>query len=108
MSKGDTSLGGDQRGFPETLSELLVGIRHPSPDVRRAALEQLCRNYWKPIYGYIRVGWAKSNEDAKDLTQAFLSWLSEGGRLERYDPGRASFKTFLKSLLRHFLQHAET
>lgn len=108
MGKGDTSLGGDHRAFPETLSELLEGIRHPSPELRRAALEQLGRDYWKPIYAYIRIGWAKSNEDAKDLTQAFFSWLAERGTLDRYDPARASFKTFLKSLLRHFLQRDDT
>lgn len=106
MQTGDTSIGGTHRFFPETLAELLEGILHPSPEMRRAALEQLCRDYWKPIYVYIRVSWAKkSNEDAKDLTQAFFSWLTERGGLERYEPGRASFKTFLKTLLRHFLHH---
>lgn len=107
MSTKDTSLGGDQRSFPETLTEILDGIRHPSPELRRAALERLCLGYWKPVYGYIRMGWAKSNEDAKDLTQAFFSWLSERGGLAGYQPGRAKFRTFLKSLLRHFVQHEE-
>lgn len=106
--KGETSLGGERRAFPETLSELIEGIRHPSLERRRAALEQLALDYWKPIYAYMRLGWAKSNEDAKDLTQAFFSWLAEKGGLERYQPGRASFRTFLKSVLRHFLQRQET
>lgn len=108
MSNGDTSLGGVQRAFPETLAEMLEGLLNPSPELRRAALEQLCRDYWKPVYIYIRLGWAKTNEDAKDLTQAFFSWLSERGGLDRYEPGRASFKVFLKSLLRHFLQRDNT
>lgn len=108
MTTRDTSLGGDQRSFPETLSEMLIGIRDPSPETRREVLKRLCVGYWKPIYGYFRVGWAKSNEDAKDLTQAFFSWLAERRCLESYQPGRAKFRTFLKSLLRHFLQHQDT
>jgi RNA polymerase sigma factor (sigma-70 family) len=53
------------------------------------------------------MAWSKSNDDAKELTQAFLLWLMEGDTLERYEPGRASFRTYLKSLLRHFLQHQD-
>src|SRR6185436_7438630 len=50
---------------------------------------------------------AKSNEDAKDLTQAFFISLMEKEPLRRYDPARGSFRTYMKSLLRHFVQHQD-
>jgi DNA-directed RNA polymerase specialized sigma24 family protein len=79
----------------------------PSTTVRQEGLNDLCRRYWKPVYHHLRVGWAKSNDAAKDLTQAFFLWLVEGGALSRYEPQRASFRTFLKSLLRHFVQNQD-
>jgi len=79
----------------------------PSTTVRQEGLNDLCRRYWKPVYYHLRVGWAKSNDAAKDLTQAFFLWLVEGGALSRYEPQRASFRTFLKSLLRHFVQNQD-
>jgi RNA polymerase sigma-70 factor (ECF subfamily) len=74
--------------------------------VRREGLEELGRRYWKPVYHFVRVAWKKSNEEAKDLTQAFFLWLLEEDALRSYDPGRAPFRPYLKSLLRHFLQNS--
>lgn len=107
MRTGDTSLGGAQQGFPVTLWEVLSRARDGDARVRREGWEDLSRRYWKPVYQYVRIAWAKSNEDAKDLTQAFFLWLIEGEALERYKPERASFRAYLKSLLKHFVQHQE-
>lgn len=107
MKTGDTSLGGAQREFPQTLWDVLSRARDSDAGVRREGLEDLCRQYWKPVYHYVRVAWAKSNEDAKDLTQAFFLWLTEGETLRRYKPERASFRAYLKGLLKHFVQHQE-
>jgi RNA polymerase sigma-70 factor (ECF subfamily) len=93
MSVSETSIGGLQKGFPQT--------------VWGAGLEALCGRYWKPVYHHIRLTWRKSNEDAKDLTQAFFLWLIDGEALKRYAPERGSFRIFLKSLLRHFVLHHE-
>ncbi len=101
---GDTTLGGSEKDFPKTVWELVSRAREGPEGDGRAALEELCRRYWKPVYTYLRVGWARSNEDAKDLTQAFFLWLVEDDLLKRYDRGRAAFRTYLKSLLKHFVQ----
>src|SRR5436309_796860 len=103
MRAADTSLGGPREDFPKTIGDMVARARDPSAEVRRLGFEELGRQYWKPIYRYARVAWAKSNEDAKDLTQAFFLWLMEGDALDRYLPGRGSFRSFLKALLRHFL-----
>lgn len=96
---GDTSLGGAEQSFPETVRDLIEGIhRGPGPHLQ-VALEQLCRLYWKPVYRYIRIAWARSNEDAKDLTQGFFAWLMEGDALRKYEAARGGFRTYLKVLL---------
>jgi RNA polymerase sigma-70 factor (ECF subfamily) len=105
MRNGDTSLGGQGVNFSETVWGTIERARDASPEVRQAGLEELARTYWKPVYRYLRVAWAKSNEDAKDLAQAFFLWLTDRNALERYAKERGSFRTFLKALLRHFVQH---
>lgn len=105
MKSRDTSLGGSGVNFAETVWGLIERARDASPPVRQAGLDELARKYWKPVYHYLRVAWAKSNDDAKDLTQAFFLWLTDREALARYAPERGSFRTFLKALLRHFVQH---
>ena len=107
MGTGDTSLGGSGQDFPKTAGDMIAGARDPSSRVRRAAFEDLFRRYWKPVYTYVRLAWAKSNEDAKDLTQAFFLWLLEGDSLARYEQERASFRTYLKMLLKSFVGHQD-
>jgi RNA polymerase sigma-70 factor (ECF subfamily) len=106
-SGGDTTLGGGDKSFPETTLGFAGGLRDPAASDYGRSLETLCARYWKPVYSYIRIAWAKSNEDAKDLTQAFFAWLVEEDALRRYDPGRGGFRPYLKVLLRRFVGHAE-
>ena len=96
----DTTLGGGRRDFPETQGDFLRLLRREGPD-------ELARRYWKPIYHYFRVAWAKSNDDAKDLTQAFFAYVVESDALRRYDQEKGSFRAFLKTLLKRFAQHDE-
>jgi RNA polymerase sigma-70 factor (ECF subfamily) len=102
MREGNTSLGGDQSWFPETSWGLLSRLHDHDGEGFRAGLETLCRRYWKPVYGYLRAARAKSNGDAKDLTQSFFAWLLEGNVLEKFDPKQGGFRPYLKLLLRRF------
>ncbi len=99
----DTSLGGGRGEFPATTWGMVSRMRGAKAD----GFEVLCRRYWKPVYRYARVAWSKSNEDAKDLAQAFFAWLLEGGALSRYEPDRGGFRPYLKTLLRRFVSHQE-
>jgi RNA polymerase sigma factor (sigma-70 family) len=101
----DTSLGGPLKGFPETRATLVSGLHGADPKERAAAFEAFSTTYWKPIYCYVRIAWAKGNEEAKDLTQAFLLWLLEGAALEGFESERGSFRRYLKVLLRSFVGH---
>jgi len=70
----------------------------------RAALEQLCRNYWHPLYAYVR-GQGYSREQAEDLTQEFFARLLAHNSVARADPARGRFRSFLLASLKHFLAH---
>jgi len=106
-SGGDTTLGGDDKVFPETTLGFSGGLRNPAAADYGRSMETLCARYWKPVYSYLRIAWAKSNEDAKDLTQAFFTWLLEEDALRRYEPEKGGFRPYLKVLLRRFVGHAE-
>ncbi|HZE95683.1 MAG TPA: ECF-type sigma factor [Planctomycetota bacterium] len=103
----DTSLGGEGDRFPETTGDISSMLGQDGPTLGRPELELLCRRYWKPVYAYVRIAWAKSNEDAKDLAQAFFLWLMEGETLQRYDAERGGFRAYLKVLLNRFVGHEE-
>lgn len=68
----------------------------------RAALESICTHYRQPVLGYIREhGFGAA--DAEDLTQEFFARLLEQRWYSRADPQRGRFRTFMLSVLRHFL-----
>ena len=104
MRGSETTLGGQDRHFPETTVGFLSLLRRRTDDGRRAALDVLCSRYWKPVYAYVRAGWSKSNEDAKDLTQAFFLWIQENGALRRFEEERGGLRPYLKILLRRFVK----
>lgn len=69
---------------------------------QQEALEQLCRTYWAPVYGFIRRS-GRGVEDAQDLTQSFFAHLLEHNALHDLDPRKGKFRSFLLVVLRHFL-----
>ena len=70
-----------------------------------AAMEQLCRAYWYPLYAYVRRR-GYSPEDAQDGTQSFFLRLLEGGVLPHASPERGRFRSFLLTALQNFLTDA--
>src|ERR1051325_8519637 len=108
MKFDETNMGGEQRSFAETAHDMVAGLRNPNGPEHKKAFEDFCRRYWKPAYAYVRAAWAKGNEEAKDLTQAFFLWLAEGDALRRFEPERGSLRKYLRVLLRSFVGHHET
>ena len=68
----------------------------------RAALEELCRRYWSPLYYFIRRR-GFSETEAKDVTQEFLLHLLQHNSLQRADQERGRFRSFLLGALTNFL-----
>lgn len=73
--------------------------RTPQAD---AALEELCRTYWYPLYAFVRRRGC-SKEDAEDLVQGFFGRFLEGNDLAGLDRERGKFRAFLLAALKHFL-----
>jgi RNA polymerase sigma factor (sigma-70 family) len=94
----ETSIGGRGRFFTPTLWTVVLRARGHS----REALEELIRAYWKPIYVYVR-RWGAATEEAKDLTQGFFMKLLERESLRGVSPEKGRFRTFLLTVLKHYL-----
>ncbi len=62
----------------------------------RAALEDLCRLYWFPLYAFARQQGCGA-EDAEDATQEFLAQITSSDLLSTAAPNRGRLRTYLLS-----------
>ena len=93
--------------FPPTRRSVIESIRADNADVRRAAFGDLVAGYWRPSYHYLRLHWRLAPEAAEDVVQAFFAVAFEKGYVERYDPAKAKFRTFLRTCLDRFLLNTQ-
>ena len=100
-----TGVGGSaQHGavaFTTTHWSVVLQAQGESP-AAKAALEKLCRTYWKPLYAFVRrqgVG----PEEAEDLTQGFFALLLERGDLDAVRKEKGRLRSYLLTSLKHFL-----
>jgi DNA-directed RNA polymerase specialized sigma24 family protein len=79
-------------------------VVHAGSDASQAgaAMDQLCRQYWYPLYAYVRRQ-GRDHHEAEDCTQEFLSRLLAGDGVARARRERGRFRTFLLTALRNFL-----
>jgi DNA-directed RNA polymerase specialized sigma24 family protein len=73
--------------------------------VRRDGFGDLAAGYWKPSYHYLRLQWRLTAEEAEDAVQAFFAVAFEKQYVERFDPAKAKFRTFLRLCLDRFVQN---
>ena len=92
--------------FPTTRWTLVVAAAGSQRKEARAALVSLCEGYWYPLYAYLRRR-GYSADDAQDLTQAFFMRVLEGRYLDRADPGKGRFRSFLLTSLKFFVADEE-
>lgn len=86
--------------FASTRWSLVAAAGRDDP-AGRAALEDLCRAYWYPLYVFARRSGC-SAEDAADMTQGFFASLVEKAWVLQADASRGKFRTFLLAAFRHF------
>ncbi|MDP7034599.1 MAG: sigma-70 family RNA polymerase sigma factor [Planctomycetota bacterium] len=95
-----TSMMGGPGPFPETSWSQIVRCQE---EVNSAALEDLCRRYWRPVYFYVHRNWTRDVEQAKDLTQDFFATFLEKSYLDDVKGERGKFRSFVCASLRNFL-----
>jgi RNA polymerase sigma factor (sigma-70 family) len=88
--------------FATTHWSLVLHAGHGNASLAHEALAALCRTYWPPLYAYVRRR-GHAVHDAQDLTQDFFARLLEQGWIQRADPGKGRFRTFLLTALQRFL-----
>ncbi|HVO56814.1 MAG TPA: sigma-70 family RNA polymerase sigma factor [Dongiaceae bacterium] len=89
--------------FPATRWSVLEAARGNDAGQRALALETLCAAYWKPVYKYIRLKFAKSPEESQDLTQGFFAELLERQLLGQFDARKSRLRTFLRLCVDSFV-----
>ncbi|MBM4023893.1 MAG: sigma-70 family RNA polymerase sigma factor [Planctomycetes bacterium] len=100
--RDQTDMGGTQESFLTTHWSLLEGVSKYR-DKDQAMIGLLLERYWKPVYCYLRRK-GYPNEEAKDLTQEFFHEVVLNRRLlERADPAKGRFRSFLLHALDQFL-----
>jgi len=82
-------------------SVVLAAAEEETPEAA-AALEQLCRTYWYPLYVFIRrQGYGVA--DAEDLTQGFFAHILSRRFLQRASRDKGRFRSFILSSLKYFM-----
>src|SRR5262245_45046738 len=102
MASGDVRSPG---GFPPTRHSVIERIRSADADARRAAFGDLVEGYWKPVYKHLRLTWRLDPDDAQDLTQGFFADAFQKAWLEKFDPSKAKFRTFVRVCADRFVMN---
>jgi len=111
-SSAAPSPAGSNQWFVTTHWSVVLSAQGADPGRLTEALETLCRQYWYPLYAYVR-RMGHSPADAEDLTQGFFARLLEKDFLASAAREKGRFRTFLLTALKRFManewdrQHAQ-
>jgi RNA polymerase sigma-70 factor (ECF subfamily) len=88
--------------FETTRWSLVLAAGGNDSQAAREALASLCETYWYPLYAYLRRR-GLDPEDARDLTQGFLTSLIDRQDFEGLRQDRGRVRAFLLAALKHYL-----
>jgi RNA polymerase sigma factor (sigma-70 family) len=101
--KTDThSTPADTSRFATTHWSLVLAAGDSSSPQHEQALSILCKNYWFPLYAYLRRR-GHNTHNAEDYTQMFFAQMLEKRYLRKVDPEPGRFRSFLLTAMKHFL-----
>ena len=104
MTKSDDIVAGvrQQDRFETTRWSRVVAAGHPSSPSFREALSDLCRDYWYPMYVYLRRRGFDPHQ-SEEYVQSFFEWILEKETLNKADESRGRFRAFLLTSLKNFV-----
>lgn len=76
--------------------------RNPADSCARDAMQQLCNQYYKPVFYTLR-RMGKTKEQAEDLAQGFFVSLLQGKIIPAADPSKGAFHSFLLRCLKNYV-----
>jgi RNA polymerase sigma factor (sigma-70 family) len=82
-------------------SVVLLSAQSQAPG-SKAALAELCRLYWFPLYAFVRRR-GYSPADTQDLVQGFFLHLLDHKALAAVDPRKGKFRSFLLASIKNYL-----
>lgn len=94
--------GGNSAAFTTTQWSVVLAAGAADSAVAGAALERLCRTYWRPLYAYVR-RLGHDTHSAEDLTQDFFARLLEKRAFAAIEPAGGRFRSYLLAALKNFL-----
>jgi RNA polymerase sigma factor (sigma-70 family) len=86
--------------------EASTAAADPNRKETRSALVSLCESYWYPLYAYLRRRGYPADQ-AQDFTQQFFVRVLEGRYLDRADPEKGRFRSFILTSLKFFVADQE-
>ena len=88
--------------FATTHWSVIVGAQQRGSAEAEAALEKLCRTYWRPVFAFVRRS-SPNEHVAQDLTQGFFERFLEKEYFHDADQLRGRFRSFLLACVKNFL-----
>ncbi len=100
--EGETPTNENEGAFRQTRWSLVARAASGDETISRAALEEVCQDYWYPLYAFARRKGIYP-ADAEDLVQGFFHSLLEDGLLANANQSRGRLRTFLIAVFSHQL-----
>jgi RNA polymerase sigma-70 factor (ECF subfamily) len=88
--------------FATTHWSVIVAAQQRGTAEAEAALEKLCRTYWRPVFAFVRRS-SPNEHVAQDLTQGFFERFLEKEYFHDADQLRGRFRSFLLACVKNFL-----
>jgi RNA polymerase sigma factor (sigma-70 family) len=96
-----TNMQTEAAAFVTTQWSLVLSAQGESP-AAEAALEELCRIYWRPLYAFARRQGCDPDE-ARDLTQGFFELLLTRRDLDTVREEKGRLRSYLLTSFKHFM-----
>ena len=93
----------DAAAFLTTHWSIVLTAQGRTPAAEEA-LNKLCRNYWLPLYSFVRRE-GRSPEEAQDLTQEFFARFLERRDFDAVRREKGRLRSYLLVALKHFLEN---